>query len=50
MKHLSDVKMGYFEHMYFALSMAVALVVHAFIPSLFETYVSDRLSHGKEPD
>ena len=50
MKHLSEAKMGYFEHMYFALSMALALAVHAFIPCLFETYVSDRLSHGKDPD
>ena len=43
MKHLKDVNMGYFEHMFFALSMAVALAVHAIIPCLFETYVSDRI-------
>ena len=50
MKHLADVKMGYFEHMFFALSMAAALVVHAFIPCLFETYVSERLSRNKDTE
>jgi hypothetical protein len=50
MKHLKDVSMSYFEHMYFALSMALALTVHAFIPCLFTTYVSDKLSHPKDSE
>jgi len=43
MKHLKEISMGYFEHMWFAWSMALALLVHGIFPSLFTTYASDKI-------
>ena len=43
MKHLKEIGMGYFEHMWFAWSMALALLVHGIFPSLFTTYASDKI-------
>ena len=43
MKHLKESNMGYGEHFIRAMSMSIALFVHAFIPSLFETYASDKM-------
>ena len=43
MKHLKEVNMGYFEHLWFAWSMALALLVHGVFPSLFTTYASDKI-------
>jgi len=43
MKHLEKVSMGYFEHLYHAWSMAFALVIHGLFPSIFTTYVSDKM-------
>ena len=44
MKHLNDADMTYFEHLRFAWSMAFALLIHGLIPSLFTTYVSDKMN------
>ena len=44
MKHLKESNMGYGEHFIRAMSMSIALFVHAFIPSLFETYASDKIN------
>jgi hypothetical protein len=43
MKHLDDNNMTYFQHLFFALKMAGALIIHAFLPWFFETYASDHL-------
>ena len=47
MKHLKDSKMGYFEHLGFALKlsaksvvMAFVGIIHAIVPFLFENSVS----------
>jgi hypothetical protein len=43
MKHLEEAGMGYFEHLRFAWSMGLALLVHGVFPSLFTTYASDKI-------
>jgi len=45
MKHLKEVKMGYWEHWYDAIKMSLAMFIHAWIPSLYTTYVSDKLKN-----
>ena len=42
-KHLEENSVGYFEHLFFALKVAGALVIHAVLPWLFKTYASDHL-------
>lgn len=48
MKHLNDRGMGYFKHMYFALTTAfqlllavIVLTIHAFVPCWFENTGSE---------
>lgn len=48
MKHLEENNMTYFQHMFFALKMAGALIIHAFLPWFFETYASDKLHNRNE--
>ena len=50
MKHLKDHGMTYFQHMRLAFTyayklafMAIAAVIHAFIPCILKTYVSNKL-------
>jgi len=43
MKHLEENNMSYFEHLWFAWSMALALLVHGLVPPLFTTYASDKI-------
>lgn len=50
MKHLKEIGMGYFEHMWFAWSMALALLVHGIFPSLFTTYASDKMKLSLDKD
>jgi len=48
-QHLTEQKMGYFEHLIFAWRMALALIIHGAIPCVLTTYVSDRIcprDHG----
>ena len=47
MGHLKDVNMTYFEHLIFAWSMGLALLVHGIFPMLFTTYASDKMSRYK---
>lgn len=42
-KHLKENNMTYPEHFKRAMSMSLALFVHAFIPNAFPTYASDRM-------
>lgn len=46
-RHLKEIKMSYLEHLFFAWSMAFALLVHGVIPSLFTTYASDKIEEQK---
>jgi len=43
MKHLKENDMSYTQHFTRAMSMSIALFVHAFIPSMFATYASDKM-------
>lgn len=47
MKHLKEVNMGYFEHLRFAWSMGLALLIHGVFPMFFETYASDKMAKFK---
>ena len=44
-KHLKENNTTYKSHWWRAMSMAIALFVHAWIPSLFPTYASDKMNH-----
>uniref|UniRef100_A0AAT9JA79 ORF9 n=1 Tax=Nitrosopumilaceae spindle-shaped virus TaxID=3065433 RepID=A0AAT9JA79_9VIRU len=43
MKHLKDTNMSYPQHFKRAMSMSLALFVHAFYPNAFPTYASDKM-------
>ena len=47
MEHLRDSGMSYLRHLAFALSLSLALFIHAFIPSVLKTYISDRICKNK---
>jgi len=47
MEHLRDSGMSYWEHWAFAMRLSLALFIHAFIPSVLQTYVSDRICKDK---
>ena len=42
-KHLKDNKMSYFQHWYRSMTMSIALFIHAWLPSVLETYASDKM-------
>ena len=48
MGHLSDNNTTYWRHLAFALRLSLALFIHAFIPSVLQTYVSDRICKDKD--
>lgn len=47
-KHIKENNTTYKAHWWRAMSMSVALFIHAWIPSLFPTYASDKMNqnHG----
>jgi hypothetical protein len=47
MKHLEEEKITYFKHLQLAWSMSFALFIHGLVPSLFTTYVSDKIKNKK---
>jgi len=47
-KHLKDSCMGYRNHWIRAMSMSIALFIHAFIPDAFPTYASNKINGVKE--
>lgn len=49
-KHLEENNVGYFEHLFFALKIAGALVIHAVLPWVLVTYASDQLNARKHPE
>ena len=48
MKHLRDTGMTYWQHMGRALSIALVLVVHAFLPGIWTTKASSMLCDNHE--
>jgi hypothetical protein len=44
-KHLKENNMTYKDHWWRAMSMSVALFIHAWVPSLLPTYASDKMNH-----
>ena len=44
-KHLKENNTTYKSHWWRAMSMSMALFIHAWIPSLFPTYASDKMNH-----
>ena len=49
MKHLEENNTTYKSHWWRAMSMSVALFIHAWIPSLFPTYASDKMNQDQDP-
>jgi hypothetical protein len=46
-KHLKDNCMGYTSHWRRAMSMSVALFIHAWLPDVLETYASNKMNEDK---
>jgi len=44
-KHLKENNTTYKAHWWRAMSMSIALFIHAWIPSMFPTYASDKMNH-----
>ena len=44
-KHLKENNTTYKSHWWRAMSMSAALFIHAWIPSMFPTYASDKMNH-----
>jgi hypothetical protein len=47
-KHLKENNTTYKAHWWRAMSMSVALFIHAWIPSLFPTYASDKMNQNHD--
>ena len=47
MKHLKDNNVSYISHWKRAMSMSVALFIHAWLPDVLETYASDKMNEGR---
>ena len=47
-KHIKENNTTYKAHWWRAMSMSVALFIHAWIPSLFPTYASDKMNHNQD--
>jgi hypothetical protein len=47
-KHLKENNTTYKSHWYRAMSMSIALFIHAWIPSLFPTYASDKMNQNRD--
>ena len=45
-KHLEENNMTYKDHWWRAMSMSVALFIHAWVPSLLSTYASDKMNQN----
>lgn len=47
-KHLKENNITYKAHWWRAMSMSVALFIHAWIPSLYPNYASDKMNHIRD--
>jgi hypothetical protein len=45
--HTKDNGMTYVQHFKRAMSMSIALFIHAIIPCVLETYASDKMNEDK---
>jgi hypothetical protein len=43
--HLKENNTSYFQHWKRAMSMSIALFIHAWIPDLLKTYASERMKN-----
>ena len=48
-EHLREQHMGYWQHLVGAWRMALVLLVHGVIPSVWTTWVSDRICADPPP-
>ena len=46
-KHLIDNTISYIIHWQRAMSMSMALFIHAWLPDVLETYASDKMNEDK---
>ena len=46
-KHIKENNTTYYNHFIRAMSMSIALFIHAFIPNVFATYASDKINNKK---
>ena len=46
-KHLKENNTTYKSHWWRAMSMSMALFIHAWIPSLFPTYASNKMNQNR---
>ena len=44
-KHLKENNTDYKSHWRRSMSMSIALFIHAWVPSMFPTYASDKMNH-----
>jgi hypothetical protein len=42
-RHLMTIGMGYFQHLFHAWTMALALIIHGVFPSVLTNYASDKM-------
>ena len=42
-KHLKEQEMGYFEHMWKAIKISGAMLIHAFLPDVLSDYASKEI-------
>jgi len=47
MNHLKDSNTSYVSHWKRAMSMSVALFIHAWLPNVLSTYASDKMNEGR---
>jgi len=48
MTHLDDNRMNYWKHWYRAMSMSIALFIHAWLPDVLENYASDKMREDND--
>lgn len=47
-KHIKENNTTYRSHWWRAMSMSMALFIHAWIPSLLPNYASDKMNHNRD--
>ena len=47
-KHLKDKNIGYWEHWLIATKCGIALLIHAWLPFIFEDYTSKKICKGDD--
>tara|TARA_B100000519_G_C14112874_1_gene376643 strand:+ start:538 stop:720 length:183 start_codon:yes stop_codon:yes gene_type:complete len=47
-KHLEDKQISYFKHLFMAIRIALALLIHAFLPNVLTNYASQELCKDED--